>query len=422
MRNDNEVYLPQRYRKPEKDTRIFYEKTEWWQAFVKWGIVAVLLTAGLAIGGTFCWSKYSAYRHRKATEAQAARLREIDEAKEREAREKIEREEREAKAKARAAEKAEKERQRQERLAAEEERKAAEEARQQELASREKAPRILGDLVRMLDTAGVRWWGSGTPPKFASRKPGDEYWCVFAAADSQTIVRVKVGETNGVPAAIDISDGTGYFHSLDAELFERDVATKPHLVMMDRAAWIRLPKQQLERAAHTSVPDPFNYRAGETLVGEELYRIVRNSLHRGDRLAQMKADVEFHWRGEARAPIKWTFGFEENFQRVKLSRAIEEVLKAELAAKETRRSAAAAAPEKKRSTLSMNGPSIAPGGTRNARRLGDNYRALGGGTATTEKKPEAPANAEPEPERERVTSDDIKRAMDEGYLCAKCAE
>lgn len=429
MRNYDDTPLPQRFpqrfRLPEKDTRRFYEKPEWWMAAVKWGIIAALLLGAVGFGVSFGMSKWKARKQRLEAAAQEERLREHEEAKKREAKEAREKAEKEAREKERAEARAEKERIRREKQEAEEQRRAEREQRRKELESREKGPRRVYDLEKQQQTAGVRWWGKSEPPKFASRKEGDEYWCVFTDGRNDTMVRVKVGADKNTPAAIDLADGSGYMRPFERELLDEAVAQKPHLVIMDRAAWVRLPQPVIERAAHVTIPQSNTIYPGETLLGESLFRLVKSAFDTNNRLDRLEFNLEFHWRGESRPPIAWKLRFNETLGRSKLNNAIESTLQAEMDASyaATAKTKKSAKPEKQHPTLASNNSSFA-GGPRASRRLGENYRSFDGKSSTqkAESRAEKQQDQSPSRERQRVTRADLQRATDEGYLSVSFAE
>ena len=425
MRNFNDSFMPQRFRLPEKDTRRFYEKPEWWVEFVKWGIIAVLLIGAAGFGISFAMGKWKERRQRLEAAAQEARLREHEEAKEREAKEAREKAEKEAREKARAEAKAEKERIRREKQEAEEKRRAEKEQRRLELASREKGPRHIADLEKKQETAGVRWWGKGEPPKFADRKEGDEYWCIFVSDSEETMVRVKVGADKNAPAAIELVDGEGYMRKFERELLDDAIAQRPHLVMMDRAAWVRPPAHMVEKAAHMSIPNNLPFRPAEVLLGERLYRILNNRFSSDNRLYRLICNVEFHWRGESHPPISWQLKFDEAIGSSKLYRAIEDALQAELDATNAAaaKKGSARQSEGLRASSGLSGGGTLggshsggglAGGSRSGRRLGEGGGSSGGLSAKQER-------SEP-PRKERVTRDDVQRVIEEGYLSASFAE
>lgn len=427
MRNYDDSPLPQRFpqrfRLPEKDTRRFYEKPEWWVEFVKWGIIAVLLVGAAGFGVSFAMGKWKERKQRLEAAAQEARLREHEEAKVREAQEAREKAEKEAREKARAEAKAEKERIRREKQEAEEKRRAEKEQRRLELASREKGPRHIAELEKRHETAGVRWWGKGEPPKFASRKEGDEYWCVFVTDKEETMVRVKVGADKNAPAAIELVDTEGYMRTFDLELLNDAIAQRPHIVMMDRAAWVRPPAYKLEKASHVSIPNRLPFRPAEELLGERLYSILNNRFSSDHRLDRLVCNVEFHWRGEAHAPISWQVKFDEAIGSSKLYRAIEDALQADInatAQKSAPRQQQKQQPEKQHPTLSQSGNTLAGGG-RATRKLGDNYRSFGGGSSAQKKELDQGRQNEPA-RKDRVTRDDVQRVIEEGYLSASFVE
>ena len=420
-REDN--ILPQRFRMPEKDTRSFYEKPEWWVQFVKWGIVTVLMLGAAGFGASFAIGKWQDRRRRIAAEAQEARLREIEEEKVRAEKAAREKAAREAREKARAEANAERERLRREKMEEQAARNAEAERRRAELESREVGPRGMTDLVKKMQTAGVRWWGTGVPPKFAGRKAGDEYWCIFPEDRDATFVRVKVGD-GGEPAAIEIVDATGRMREYGRELLEDAVAKRPHLVMMDRAAWVRVPQDSLDRAAHVSITDRFSFHPMETLLGENLYRLVRSNFRTNARLDRLGSKVEFHWRGETRKPLSWTIGYDDSLSSGKLYRAVEEAMQAELDAAnavQDKTAAAAKQPEKKK-TSGLGGPALSGSASRSGRRLGENYGSLTGPSSGRRMQEQSAAGAKEAPRRERVADNDVRRVIDEGYLSASFAE
>lgn len=423
MGNYDDNFIPQRYRMPVKDTRRFYEKPEWWIVFVKWGIISVLLLGAAGFGASFAIGKWKERRLRLEAAAQEERLREHEEAKVREAKEAREKAEREAREKARAEARAEKERIRREKQEAEAQRRAEQEQRRKELESREKGPRRVSDLEKQQQTAGVRWWGKGEPPKFASRREGDEYWCVFTDGRSDTMVRVKVG-ADKAPAAIDLADGSGYMRPFERKLLDEAVAQRPHLVIMDRAAWVRLPQPVMEKASHMSVPQQGNlFYPSEMLMGESLYRLVKSNFDTQNRLDRLDCNMEFHWRGESRTPLSWRLKFRETLSRSTMNTAIENTLQAEMdasyaAATKTRK---AAKPAKQHPSLVSNGSSFA-GGRRAARRLGENYRSFDGKSSAHKTEPAAEKQQEQAPIKGRVTHADLQRATDEGFISVSFAE
>jgi len=429
MRNYDDTPLPQRFpqrfRLPEKDTRRFYEKPEWWIVFVKWGIISVLLLGAAGFGVSFAMGKWKERKQRLEAAAQEERLREHEEAKVREAKEAREKAEKEAREKARAEARAEKERIRREKQEAEEQRRAEREQRRKELESREKGPRRVSDLEKQQQTAGVRWWGKGEPPKFASRKEGDEYWCVFTDGRTETMVRVKVGADKNTPAAIDLADGEGYMRPFERELLDEALAEKPHLVIMDRAAWVCLPQKVMEKAAHMSIPQQGNqFYPSEMLMGESLYRLVKNNFDTQNRLDRLDCNLEFHWRGEARTPLSWRLKFRETLSRSTMNTAIENTLQAEMDASyaaTAKTKKAAAKPAKQHPTLASNSSSLA-GGQRAGRRLGENYRSFDGKSSAQKTESVAEKQQEQTATKGRVTRADLQRATDEGFLSVSFAE
>ncbi len=420
MRNHDDNFLPQRFRLPEKDTRRFYEKPEWWVVFVKWAIIVVLFIGAIGFGTTFAMGKWKERKHRLEVAAQEARLREMEETKAREAKAAAQKAEKEAKEKARAEAKAEKERIRREKREAEEQRRAEAEQRRKELESREKGPRRVSDLEKQKQTAGVRWWGKGTPPKFADRRDGDEYWCVFPSDRGDTMVRVKVGPDKEKPASVDLAEGTGYMRAYEQELLDEAVEQRPHLVIMDQAAWVRIPAHMAEKAAHVTVPKRLSFRPAEVLMGEGLYQLVRSHFRSNNRLDRLDCNVEFHWRNETHPPITWRMKFDESLGSAKLNHAIEDVLQAELdAANRAAEKKRAARQPDRANSLSPRGNSLA-GSSRSGRRLGENYKTLGGSDRQDQRQEEAKANETPR--QTRVAFSEVERVIDEGYLSASFAE
>jgi len=428
MRNFDNSFMPQRFRLPEKDTRLFYEKPEWWAAFVKWAIIVVLLLGAAGFGATFALGKWKERKHRLEVAAQEARLRELETAKEREAKAAEANAEKAAREKAREEARAEKERARREKREAEEQRRADMEQKRIEMESRETGPRRISDLEKQQQTAGVRWWGKAEPPKFADRKEGDEYWCVFPSDRGETIIRVKVG-ADKTPAAVDLADGTGYLRPYERALLDEAVTQRPHLVLMDRAAWVRVPQHVLEKAAHLTVPKRTSFRPAEFLLGEDLYRLMRSHFRTNNRLERLECNVAMHWRDESHAPLTWTLQFDESLGSASLNHAIEDALQADLDAANGVASKKAApkqaekteSPEKQRASLTSRGTSLA-GSQRTGRRLGENTKSLGGSSLSRQNQAEEVA-APREPERkEKVTRNDVQRVIDEGYLSASFVE
>ena len=440
MRNFDDSFMPQRFRMPEKDTRRFYEKPEWWIEFVKWGLIVSLLLGAAGFGISWASSKWKERQHRLEAAAQEARLRELEEAREREAKAAAAKAEKEAREKA----KAEKERQRREMREEQERQRAEKEEARRALAAREKGPRRISDLDKALQTAGVRWWGAGTPPKFAARKEGDEYWCVFPDSRGGTFVRVKVGADKDSPAAIELVDPEGYMRTYERELLDEAVATRPHLVFMDRAAWVRIPAQRIEASAHVTVPERTYFYPAEQLLGEDLYKMVRSQFRSNDRLERLNCNLEFHWRDETHPPVKWLLKFDESIGSMKLSRAIETELQAELDAKNAAEDAKAAAkrPDRGKSAAASSGFSSGSsrgslggsargslgggaggslGGGSGGRRMGEGRSGGLSGSSQQSRETAEQKAAEP-PRKERVTRNDVQRVIVEGYLCASFAE
>ena len=428
MRNFDDSFMPQRFRMPEKDTRKFYEKPEWWVAFVKWGIVVVLLLGGIGFGASYAMGWLRARRERRAAEEQQARIAELESAKERERKEAQRKAEKEQRDRERAAAKAEKERVRKEKLEAEAQRQSEMEQRKKEVESREKGPRHVRELEKQLHTASVRWWGNAKPPDFSELREGDAYWFLFTNGGDDVMIRVKAGQGDGAPAAADLVDQDGYMRSYELALLADAMKQRPHVTMLGQNAWICPSGEQTKKAAHMKAPERSSFYPAEELLGKDAFRLVKNTFRSDGKLDNLECYVEFHWKDESRKPIKWNMKFERQFGWTTLRRAVEDILQADLdaanaAAGKAAEKTAAKAPEnnpaRKRSSLTMNTSSLSGGSSRGGRRLGENY-GPSFGSSSSEKRTKAAEDgggSRREPERKtRVTGEDVQCVIDAGYL------
>lgn len=447
------VSLAARFRPPMPDEfPPFYKDPAWWKKTLS-NVTGLAVVVAILVGGGLFAKKFFDDRAAEAAAAEAAQLAQEQKAAQARAAQLAERKaEREHK-------KAEEARQKAEaaatRAAGRTGTAAAKKTKEPEPAAKgEYAPRSFHELAKQLGATRVERFDAANPPEaFVQRPNGTVYWCVFADNGNEDgrLVRVKTGVSDVAPTAVDEADGKGGMRPETAEAFMKDVAKKPHLVLMGVDCWLRRPATTNAPARYPVPPARMTFKPSAEEFGQPLCDAIR---HVG-LTKRIRHRVKFNFRDAVQPPIEWTVDFDAGMRPSEISRGIRGRLVDAANAKADAETAKAAMAGKERPAQTRNGT----GGTRfdtnltsfknaddssrdGTRRLDGNVdysgfkggpagrrmqtetdNAKDGGAATngmgtnTEKEDKKSTRVEPD----EVTDDQVDRARIQGWLTVEPA-